>query len=94
MSQKLVLPFMVDDCLVVLLGVLTEKMALEIPIHGFPSIKVIGHTPGNVGLIGEAELDAPRVCEGRSESKMWKREGSRNRNTDGPGSSRSAFEST
>ena len=43
---------MVDDRLVVLLGVLTEKMASKIPIRGFPSIKVIGHTPGNVGLIG------------------------------------------
>jgi len=52
LSRKLVLPFMVDDRLVVLLGVLTEKMASEIPICSFPSIKVIGHTPRNVGLIG------------------------------------------
>ena len=64
MSRKLVLPFMVDDRLVVLLGVLTEKMASEIPIHSFPSIKVIGHTPRNIGLIG-AIFFAACLLEGR-----------------------------
>ena len=52
MSQKLVLPFMISDCLVVLLGVLSEKVALEIPICSFLSIEIIGHISGNVGLNG------------------------------------------
>jgi len=43
---------MVDDCLVVLLAVLTAKMISEIRIRGLPPIEIIGYPlRGNVGAI-------------------------------------------
>jgi hypothetical protein len=52
LSCKLVVPFMGQNCLVVLLRVLLSEMLLEIRVPGAFVIEIIGNSLGDVGLIG------------------------------------------
>ena len=59
-SQKLVVPLMVHDRLVVLVRVLPEKMSSEIRIPGARCVEIIGYFLGNSVLIGA--MDFPATC--------------------------------
>ena len=51
LSQKLVVPFMLFDHLVVLLSVFSNKMALKVHISGAHFIAIIGYLRGNLVLV-------------------------------------------
>ena len=69
LSQKLVVPFMLFDHLVVLLSVFPGKMALEVHIPGAHFIAIIGYLQGNLVPVSAISFPAS-LLEGRLRSEM------------------------
>ena len=64
LSWKLVVPFMLFDCLIVLLSVFPGKMASEVRVPGAHFVAIIGYLWGNLVLVSAISFPAS-LLEGR-----------------------------
>ena len=73
LSQKLVVPFMLFDRLVVLLSVFPGKMASEFCVPGAHFIAIIGYLQGNLVLVGTISFPASLLGGGLQSEMLYSR---------------------
>jgi hypothetical protein len=69
LSRKLVVPFMLFDCLVILLSVFPGKMALEVHVPSAHFVAIIGYLRGNLVPVSAISFPAS-LLGGRLQSEM------------------------